>query len=63
MSLLILLSGIMYSYQNYDNCVVPEIVSPVRALGLPIRDLLYTVYSDHEHYNSSSDSALDIQSK
>ena len=23
----------------YDNCVVPEIVSPVHALGLPVRDL------------------------
>ena len=23
----------------YDNCVVPEIVNPVHALGLPIRDL------------------------
>lgn len=23
----------------YDNCVVPEIVSPIRTLGLPIRDL------------------------
>ena len=24
----------------YDNCVAPEIVSPVHALGLPVRDLL-----------------------
>ena len=23
----------------YDNCVAPEIVSPVHSLGLPIRDL------------------------
>ena len=23
----------------YDNCVVPEIVSPVHALGIPVRDL------------------------
>ena len=23
----------------YDNCVVPEIVSPIHAVGLPIRDL------------------------
>jgi len=23
----------------YDNCVAPEIVSPVHALGIPIRDL------------------------
>ena len=25
--------------QFYDNCVLPEIVSPVHALGLPVRDL------------------------
>ena len=26
----------------YNNCVVPEIVSPVHPLGLPIRDLSKT---------------------
>ena len=25
--------------QFYDNCVLPEIVSPIHALGLPVRDL------------------------
>ena len=23
----------------YDNCVIPEIVSPIHSLGLPVRDL------------------------
>ena len=23
----------------YDNCIAPELVSPVRTLGLPLRDL------------------------
>ena len=35
-------TGITLFYQNsefYDNCLAPEIVSPVHALGLPIRNL------------------------
>ena len=33
----------------YDNCVAPEIISPVHVLGIPIHNL--AMHDSYQHYN------------
>ena len=35
----------------FDNCVAPEIISPVHVLGIPIRNLLND-YDNYQHYDN-----------